>query len=462
MLEVLGSSDAILPLLATAMTTSTTISASADTTYKPPQANLPLSGDGEPVSEEHTKGHEQSSSGQQTAALDKQRQGQQATASQQPVTHQQDSAQQSTMSHSVAMGQSGKALDGQTHGLSEQVPGHHQNAVEADSGRPQPTGFHQQPAGLQHPSSSAGTSRRGGQAPSSSEQGPSSAGQAPSLSEQGPMSAGQGPTSAGQAQGSPGETPIWLQPVAPLEDSLRHQATPTTMSFTDPHALPRVHQQQQRQEERHERAQATPAGTALHTMMPEHDSSGGIELAYGQVNAALGQPSGGLKSFVAPMGFHDNKAGQDEQGQGQDPHAQGQDAPGQGEDARGHGQDPHGWGQDTPNLVQNARGQGQDPQDQKEASQQTEQDTHAQDVQHAENIQSSLNGGLAVPQEQPQRAQHEQTNGACGGSGHSGVVNGECAVSSRENAQHHLQLAAPLPWQQPEESELGSPANSEI
>jgi len=44
---------------------------------------------------------------------------------------------------------------------------------------------------------------------------------------------------------------------------------------------------------------------------------------------------------------------------------------------------------------------------------------------------------------------------------HSGVLEGECAVSSRESAQHHLQSAAPLPWQLPKDCELANESASE-
>ena len=44
---------------------------------------------------------------------------------------------------------------------------------------------------------------------------------------------------------------------------------------------------------------------------------------------------------------------------------------------------------------------------------------------------------------------------------HSGVLEGECAVSSRESAQHHLHSAAPLPWQLPRDCELANESASE-
>ena len=38
----------------------------------------------------------------------------------------------------------------------------------------------------------------------------------------------------------------------------------------------------------------------------------------------------------------------------------------------------------------------------------------------------------------------------------SGIVNGTCAVSSRDKAQQHLEAAGPLPWQQSSEAEIAA------
>ncbi len=230
-LEVLGSADTILPMLATAMTTSAATSASA---AGPGQLS-------HAANESTTNGQQQADGRESTGQLV----GQQASAS----------GHQSQGQH--------------TTGPSEQI----QEAHAAASAGLHLNALDQQPAGQPQTASNA--------AASSSEQhqddlGTDSAGQAQHAPEgqadpPGPHSvapvADPDPSSAGQESNKPDEIPIWLQPIAPLEGH-------GTCSAPGSHVDGRRHEQRQRQEQRHQRARIMPAGIMsllCHNIMSWYD-----------------------------------------------------------------------------------------------------------------------------------------------------------------------------------------------
>jgi len=264
------------------------------------------------------------------------------------------------------------------------------------------------------------------------------------------------------------------------------------------------------------------AGTALRTITPAHMPDREIEQGLSQLDAPLYQQHGGLGSIVAPIevlpsGQMARQHEPDLHGQGQDapgpedaPQTQGSDAHGQGQEAPGpedapqtQGSDAHGQGQDAPGPEDapqtqgfDAHGQGQDSPGPGDAPQTQGSDAHGQRQDPPGQGQDASNPGVGADhqahhvnghvgdaqgpgQDAHRAAQNElrqdqvrpgpsansqskqPTDKGTDVVSHSGVLEGECAVSSRENAQHHLQAAAPLPWQLPKDSELANKSASE-
>jgi len=264
------------------------------------------------------------------------------------------------------------------------------------------------------------------------------------------------------------------------------------------------------------------AGTALRTITPAHMPDREIEQGLSQLDAPLYQQHGGLGSIVAPIevlpsGQMARQHEPDLHGQGQDapgpedaPQTQGSDAHGQGQEAPGpedapqtQGSDAHGQGQDAPGPEDapqtqgfDAHGQGQDTPGPGDAPQTQGSDAHGQRQDPPGQGQDASNPGVGADhqahhvnghvgdaqgpgQDAHRAAQNElrqdqvrpgpsansqskqPTDKGTDVVSHSGVLEGECAVSSRENAQHHLQAAAPLPWQLPKDSELANESASE-
>jgi len=220
-----------------------------------------------------------------------------------------------------------------------------------------------------------------------------------------------------------------------------------------------------------------------------------------QLDAPLYQQQGGVGSIVAPTevlpsGQMARQNEPDLHGQGQEapgledaPQTQGSDAHGQGQDAPGpedapqtQGFDAHGQGQDTPGpgdapqtQGSDAHGQRQDPpgqgQDASNPGVGADHQAHhvnghvgdaqgpGQDAHRA--AQNELRQDQVRPGPSANSQSKQPTDKGTDVVSHSGVLEGECAVSSRENAQHHLQAAAPLPWQLPKDSELANKSASE-
>jgi len=243
------------------------------------------------------------------------------------------------------------------------------------------------------------------------------------------------------------------------------------------------------------------AGTALRTIAPAHMPDREIEQGLSQLDAPLYQQQGGVGSIVAPTevlpsGQMARQNEPDLHGQGQEapgledaPQTQGSDAHGQGQDAPGpedapqtQGFDAHGQGQDTPGpgdapqtQGSDAHGQRQDPpgqgQDASNPGVGADHQAHhvnghvgdaqgpGQDAHRA--AQNELRQDQVRPGPSANSQSKQPTDKGTDVVSHSGVLEGECAVSSRENAQHHLQAAAPLPWQLPKDSELANKSASE-
>lgn len=230
-LEVLGSADTILPMLATAMTTSGAAAASA---ARPGQLS-------HAAVEPTTNGQQQADGRESTKQLT----GQQATASghQSQGQHTTGPSEHTCEAHAAASAEQHSA-------------GLHLNALD------------QQPAGQRQTASNADAS--------SFEQhlGDDSAGQAQHAPERQAEPAGPHQAapvahpdpdsdhrSAGQEGNKPDEIPIWLQPMAPLEGHVTSSA-PGTDDRRD--------EQQQRQQQRHQRGCIMPAGKTGLPCMPTY------------------------------------------------------------------------------------------------------------------------------------------------------------------------------------------------
>ena len=464
-LEVLGSSDAILPLLATAMTTSAAVPAAAPHPLDEPQSGT-----------EDQQSNSQPSTSDQLAD-DTELAGHVA-------------GQQAAAPGEQGAGESSPARAQASCSGTEPGQGPQQTAPDADTG----------PAGPRQTSPSAG--------PGSAGQGRDAPGKTPpwlqpiaplegdapqTAPDADPDPAGQrqtspsaAPGSAGQGKDAPDETPPWLQPIAPLAGRRPSGAASGVAGSTGPLAEAKMHQLQQRQEQRHEQKQVMPAGTALRTMRQTPKTAGEIEQGQGQIDAPLEQQEGGLMSLTAPnedLPFEVAQEARQARQAVHDPHTQGQDAPSPGHDQQAV-RDPHAQGQDAPSPghdqqqtpAPNGHGPGQDAPstgcDQQHQEQAARPSGHSQRAQGQQPLGSgqsqqradspTQSTGPNVPSWAARDCSQVQQPGGKGtdtdtgpdGVVHSGVVEDECAVSSRERAQHHLQLAGPLPWQLPENSEL--------
>ena len=222
------------------------------------------------------------------------------------------------------------------------------------------------------------------------------------------------------------------------------------------------------------------AGTALRTIAPAHMPDREIEQGLSQLDAPLYQQQGGVGSIVAPTEVL--PSGQMARQNEPDLHGQGQDAPGPEDAPQTQGFDAHGQGQDTPGpgdapqtQGSDAHGQRQDPpgqgQDASNPGVGADHQAHhvnghvgdaqgpGQDAHRA--AQNELRQDQVRPGPSANSQSKQPTDKGTDVVSHSGVLEGECAVSSRENAQHHLQAAAPLPWQLPKDSELANKSASE-
>ena len=228
-LEVLGSADTILPMLATAMTTSAATSASAARPGQlSPAANEPttsgqLQANGQLVGQQATaSGHQ--SQGQHTTAPSEQTQEAHATAS----------AEQ----HSAGL---------HLHALDQPSAGQRQTASNAAASSSKQ---HQDDLGT----GSAGQAQH---APEGQAE-PAGPRQAAPVTDPAPDS-----SSAGQDTNKLEEIPIWLQPMAPLEG--RGTCSPPGSQVDG-----KRHEQRERQEQKHQRARIMPAGnmsTLFHDVM---------------------------------------------------------------------------------------------------------------------------------------------------------------------------------------------------
>ena len=181
-----------------------------------------------------------------------------------------------------------------------------------------------------------------------------------------------------------------------------------------------------------------------------------------------GQEAPGLEDAPQTQGSDAHGQGQDAPGpedapqtQGFDAHGQGQDTPGPGDAPQTQGSDAHGQRQDPPGQGQDASnpGVGADHQAHHVNGHVGDAQGPGQDAHRA--AQNELRQDQVRPGPSANSQSKQPTDKGTDVVSHSGVLEGECAVSSRENAQHHLQAAAPLPWQLPKDSELANKSASE-
>ena len=398
-LEVLGNSDTILPLLATAITTSST-HATLNRAHQSPAGNHELAAD-----DKQGVSHEAATSagqllGQHATSSADQSSGQQATAPGQAISH-------------LATGHNAQTSAAKQQ-LPEQEAGQDQSALGL-----RPAALDQQPAGRQQPALGTDPS---GQQPSAPASQPQSARR-------------QQAAPAKHDQSAPDEAeslPVWLQPIAPINTLPPHQVVGSATGLSKACTPAQIHEQQRRQEQTHAKGHNMPAGSGLQTRPPSQVSNAQLEQGYGQVDTPLDwQQAGGLGSLVAPVEVTSQSAGQDAQEPWPNTHDMGHGGQACGQQVQLEGQ---------------AEGQQAQAQQDSEPAQQAQhagpQPNAVHTQAHAQNSASS--GGQTQGRDQ-------------GGPSHSGVVGGECAVSSRQKAQHHLQLAAPLPWQQPEDFNSAPP-----
>ena len=405
--EVLGNSDTILPLLATAITTSST-HATLNRAHQSPAGNHELAADDKQgVSHEaatsagqllgqHATSSANQSSGQQAEATE-QSSGQQATAPGQAISH-------------LATGHNAQTSAAKQQ-LPEQEAGQDQSALGL-----RPAALDQQPAGWQQPALGTDPSGQQPSAPASQPQSARRQQAAPAKHDQ-------------SAPDEAEDLPVWLQPTAPINTLPPHQVVGSATGLSKACTPAQIREQQRRQEQTHAKGRNMPAGSGLQTRPTSQVSNVQLKQGYGQVDTPLDwQQAGGLGSLVAPVEVTSQSAGQDAQEPWPNTHDMGHGGQACGQQVQLEGQ---AEGQQI-QLEGQAEGQQAQAQQAQHAGPQPN-TMHTQ--AHAQNSASS--GGQTQGRDQE-------------GSSHSGVVGGECAVSSRQNAQHHLQLAAPLPWQQPE------------
>ena len=484
-LEVLGSSDVILPMLATAMTVPTCaapVSAAQTDPLQPSLQQQTMCRNGLPA---------ESAKGSHSAAVREEDQAQ----------------QQSTVSAAAAQVQ--RQADGRTQGKYQ---------LQHESTNPSSAGQAQE-----GPDESCGQSQT---APSAQTTSQSQHGH-----EAGPShiaSAKPGETSRGES--SLAETPIWLQPVAPL---------PNAEQMPPPKSLRQANtcylQQQQWQEQQHNHSHTMQFGLALTTMRPPCFAEAHLQQGFGQIIAPLDQQQ--LTQKLPPdsdVAFDNSESRPSVTGVAAPVYvkqAEGEEAGrssavsrrgasqqrSDGEDSTCHAHQAvaatheldkvHDQSPSQPSLLTasstgQARGVSvlEHPQRAQQAEQvqhaqhpqQAQHDQHAQVAQHPQQAQHAQQTQHAQGQEplhhpaseadqadtcqqsnqtqqaadQPQccgAVQDQHPQGSWQGNrhavaGHSGIVPGESVVSSREHAQRHLLNAAPLPWQQPENQGIAEPS----
>jgi len=221
---VLGSADTILPMMATAMTTSAATSASA---AGPGQLS-------HAANEPTTNGQQQANGRESTGQLV----GQQATASghQSQGQHTTAPSEQTQEAHAAASAEQHSA-GLHLNALDQQPAGQRQTASNADA-----SSSEQLQDDLETDSAGQAQHAPEGQAE------PAGPHQAAPVADPDPD-----PSSVGQKVQQPDEIPIWLQPMAPLEGH-------GTCSAPGSHVDDKKHEQRQRQEQRHQRAPIMPAG----------------------------------------------------------------------------------------------------------------------------------------------------------------------------------------------------------
>ena len=228
-LEVLGSADTILPMLATAMTTSAATSASAA-----------CPGQLSPAANEPTNSGQQQANGQLV--------GQQATASghQSQGQHTTAPSEQTQEAHATASAEQHSA-------------GLHLHALDQPSAGQRQTASNAAASSSKQHQDDLGTGSAGQAQPAPEGQAePAGPRQAAPVTDPAPDS-----SSAGQDTNKLEEIPIWLQPMAPLEGH-------GTSSPPGSHVDGKRHEQRERQESRHQRARIMPAGnmsTLFHDIM---------------------------------------------------------------------------------------------------------------------------------------------------------------------------------------------------
>ncbi len=206
------------------------------------------------------------------------------------------------------------------------------------------------------------------------------------------------------------------------------------------------------------------AGTALRTIAPAHMPGREIEQGLGQLDAPLYQQNAaGVGSIVAPTEIL--PSGQMARQNEPDLHGQGQDAPDPGDAPQTQGSDTHGQVQGPP-VSESQKHDASIPGIGAEHQGGRYVNGHVggaqgsgQDAHRAGQNASGQDGDRPGPSASSQSKQ--PADKGTDAVSHSGVLEGECAVSSRESAQHHLQSAAPLPWQLPKDCELANEPASE-
>lgn len=311
--------------------------------------------------------------------------------------------------------------------------------------------------------------------------------------------------------GSQARTPIWVQPDTPL---------PNPEQMSPPRSLGQANtrnpQQQQWQEQWQDQGHTTQAGLALATMRPPRAADAHLQQGFGQIVAPLDQqqltqkqpPHSNVESadskikpsmtgIVAPVYVQHDAEEAGRSSAASPMHASQEGAPQQnvdGQDDTCHAQqaaasipeqdEMHEQSKMRPTpLAASSTGQagGVSVPEHSHRAQHDQQAQHAQHPQPAQHAQQTQHAQGQVAShhptseadkadtcqqsncrhqaaDQPQccgavQHQHPQDSWqydehavAC----HSGIVPGEPVVSSREHAQRHLLNAAPLPWQQPE------------
>ena len=313
--------------------------------------------------------------------------------------------------------------------------------------------------------------------------------------------------SAKPVEGSQARMPSWLQPAAPLPDAEQMPLPSQRLANT------RYMQQQQWQEQWQDQGHTMQAGLALTTMRPPRIAEAHLQQGFGQIVAPLDQqeltqklpphsneeledsesrPS--ITGVVAPVHvqhdgeeagkssaaslMHTSQRGAPQQSiddQDNECHAQ-QAAASIPELDEMHDQTESRLS--LPAASSTEQGGGVALLEHSQQAQQARRAQHPRQAQHAQQTQHALGqeplhhpsseAAHAHTCQQSNQTQQATDQSQCGAAvqdqhsqnswqgsghavaGHSGIVPGKPVVSSREHAQQHLLNAAPLPWQQPE------------